>query len=67
MEWERQKTYLFNKGKEEGIIEGEHKKTIEDAKNFYANGASVELIAKSLKMTVEQVENIVMDDIKKEA
>ncbi len=67
MEWERQKTYLFNKGKEEGIATGKQEKAVEDAKNFYANGASVELIAKSLKMTVEQVENIVMDDIKKEA
>ena len=34
-------------------------KAIEDAKNFYANGASIELIAKSLKMTREQVQEIV--------
>ena len=40
---------------------------IEDAKSFYANGVSVELIAKSLQMTVEQVENIVKDTIQKEA
>ena len=59
MEWERQKTYLFNKGKQE--------KAVEAARSFYANGASVELIAKSLQMTVEQVENIVKDTIQKEA
>lgn len=35
------------------------KKAIEDARNFYANGASIELIAKSLKMTEEQVRKIV--------
>ena len=63
MTWERQRAYDYDDGKEEGKQE----KAVEDAKNFYANGASVELIAKSLQMTVEQVENIVMDDIKKEA
>ena len=63
MTWERQRAYDYDDGKEAGKQE----KAVEDAKSFYANGASVELIAKSLKMTVEQVENIVMDDIKKEA
>ncbi len=57
MEWERQKTYLFNKGKEEGS----QQKAVEAARSFYANGASIELIAKSLGMTIEQVEEIVRD------
>ena len=45
--------------KEEGILEGKQQKTIEAAKNFYANGASIELIAKSLHMTKEEVQKIV--------
>ena len=44
-----------------GIQQGEEKKAIEDAKNLYANGVSIELIAKSLKMTEEQVKEIVKD------
>ena len=54
MEWERQRTYDFDAGKEA--------KAIEDAKSFYANGASIELIAKSLNMTIEQVKEIVCDE-----
>ncbi len=46
-------------GKEEGISLGTQQKAIEDAKSFYANGASIELIAKSLNMTPEQVNEIV--------
>ena len=45
----------------EGYEDGIQQKTIEAAKNFYANGASIELIAKSLGMTVEQVQEIVKD------
>lgn len=48
-------------GIQQGIQQGEEKKSIEDARNFYANGASIELIAKSLKMTEEQVKEIVKD------
>lgn len=40
---------------------GEQRKAIEDVKSFYANGASVELIAKSMNMTIEQVQDIVKD------
>jgi hypothetical protein len=39
----------------DGIIEAR----LEAARSFYANGASIELIAKSLKMTEEQVRKIV--------
>ena len=55
MEWERQRAY----DKEEGILIGIQQKAIEDAKSFYANGASIELIAKSLHMTQEEVQKIV--------
>ena len=54
-------------GVEDGKAAGKQEKAVEDARSFYANGASVELIAKSLKMTVEQVKNIVKDTIQKEA
>ena len=39
--------------------EGREEKAIEDARSFYANGASLELIAKSLNMPLEQVKEIV--------
>ena len=55
MEWEREKTYI----REDAIEEGRQEKAIEAARSFYANGVSVELIAKSLNMTVEQVKEIV--------
>ncbi len=52
-------------GYEEGLAEGEERgaqqKAVEDARSFYANGASLELIAKSLKMTIEQVKEIVSE------
>ncbi len=51
----------------DGLEDGMQKKAVEDAKSFYANGVSVELIAKSLQMTVEQVENIVKDNVLNEA
>ena len=47
--------------REDGIQQGIQQKAIEDAKSFYANGVSIELIAKSLKMTEEQVQEIVKD------
>ena len=57
MTWERQRTYDFDEGK----LVGSQQKAIEDARSFYANGASIELIANSLKMTIEQVKEIVKD------
>ena len=42
-----------------GMQEGAQQKALELAKSFYSNGASVELIAKSLGMPVEQVERII--------
>ena len=46
-------------GMEKGLEQGKYQKAIEDARSFYANGASVELIAKSLNMTIEQIKEIV--------
>jgi predicted transposase/invertase (TIGR01784 family) len=62
MTWERQRAYDYDDGKAAGIKQ----KAEEDARSFYANGASIELIAKSLGMTIEQVEDIVKDSIQKE-
>ncbi len=77
MEWERQRAYDFESGKEAGIAIGKEagiaigkeagislgaeQKAVEAARSFYANGASIELIAKSLNMTPEQVREIVKD------
>ena len=45
--------------KREALAEGAQLKAIEAAKSFYANGVSVEIIAKALNMTQEQVLQIV--------
>lgn len=47
----------------EGEEIGAQKKTEEAAKNFYANGASIELIAKSLHMTENQVRELVKETV----
>ena len=57
MEWERQRAYDFESGKEAGA----EQKAVEAARSFYANGVSIELISKSLNMTPEQVREIVKD------
>ena len=44
---------------DERAAEGAHEATLQAAKNFYANGVSVEVIAKSLNMTEEQINEIV--------
>ena len=45
--------------KEEAFQDGQEAKAIEAAKSFYANGVSVEIIAKALNMTQEHVLQIV--------
>lgn len=42
-----------------GMQQGARQKNLEVAKSLYSNGVSVELIAKSLGMTVEQVQEII--------
>ena len=46
-------------GIEEGKTIGAQQKAEESARNFYANGVSIEIIAKSLGMSEEQVKEIV--------
>ena len=55
MTWERQRAYDLDAG----IAIGAQQKAVEAARSFYANGFSIEVIAKSLNMTEEQVEEIV--------
>ena len=50
-------------GIEIGRSEGKEEKAIEAARSFYANGDSIELIAKSLGMTIEQVKDIVTEEV----
>ena len=42
-------------------MRGEKRKEIEIVKNLYMNGASLELISKSVNMTIEQIQEIVKD------
>ena len=55
------KGYNSTEGRAQGLVEGAKKQIIEDAKSFYANGASIELIANSLKITLDEVKEIVKD------
>ena len=57
----------FAEGKAEGKNEGRSEKAVEDARSFYANGVSIELIAKSLHMTEEQVREIVNEPVEVKA
>ncbi len=61
MEWDREMAYMRAKGREEGLAEGARQNAVENARNLYANGVSLELIAKSLNMTEEQVKEIVFE------
>ena len=55
MEWERQRTYDFENGKEA--------KAIEAAVGLYENGVSIEIIAKSLKVPEERVKEIISQKV----
>ncbi len=47
--------------------EGRQEKAVEAARNLYANGVSIDIIAKSLNMTVEQVKEIVSGESEAQA
>ena len=66
--WFRQNSYDiglrdYNSGLENAEKRGMQQKAIEAAKSLYENGVSIEVIAKSLKMTIEQVQEIVKHTI----
>ena len=49
----------YNNGLKLAEMKGAHDKAVASARNLYANGISIEIIAKSLNMTQEQVSEIV--------
>ena len=51
MEWERQRTYNFENGKEAQLIES--------VLGFHENKVSIEIIAKSLNLSEEKVKKII--------
>ncbi len=55
--------YAYENGLEQGIATGAQQKAVEDARNFYTNGVSIEIIAKSLGMSEEQVKEIVSQPV----
>ena len=59
MEWKRQKAYEFRRGKEEAKLEA--------ARNLFTNGVSIELISKSLGMTIEQIKELVTESFPEKA
>ena len=55
MEWERQRTYDFENGKEAG----KEAQLIESVLGLHENKVSIEVIAKSLKLSEEKVKEII--------
>ena len=64
MNWERQRAYDFADGKQEGLIEGAKQKTVEAILGLASNEVSEETIAKSLKLTLEEVHKIIVENQK---
>ena len=67
MEWERQRVYDYEDGKaagmELGMEAGKEAKAREAAIGLFENGVSVEIIAKSLKLTEEKVREIIEQNV----
>ena len=51
-----------NEGKIEGKIEGRNETLIENAISFYKNGASLDIISKSIGISIEEVKNILIQN-----
>ena len=51
MDWEREKTYSFNRGLEQGV----QQKAVEDARNFLNEGVAPEVISRCVGLPLEQV------------
>ena len=65
MTWQQtiddEKEDAYEEGYSQGISQGASQKAVEDARNFFANGASIELIAKSLKMSESEIRELTKD------
>jgi predicted transposase/invertase (TIGR01784 family) len=48
----------FEEGKLEGMLEGERKAKLEDARNLLANGVSLEIIAKSIGLSPDEIRSL---------
>ena len=61
LEEEKEKVRIIarRQGLKEGREEGMQEKTLDAAKSFYENGVSAEIIAKSLGLTIEHVNEII--------
>ena len=60
--WDEFEKRSIEKGKAEGIAEGEAKNRIENALNLYKNGVSLDIISKSLNMDIEELKNILIQN-----
>ena len=60
--WREFEKRSIEKGKAEGIAEGEAKNRIENAINLYKNGVSLDIISKSLDMDIEELKNILIQN-----
>ena len=58
MEWERQRAYDRQAGKDEGRLEGAHLKAIESAENLIKEGVSLEVISRCTGLSLEEVEEL---------
>ena len=52
---------IMERARQEGISQGIRQNAVENARNLYANGVSINLIAKSLKMSVDEVRELARD------
>ena len=52
---------ITKRARQEGIKQGTQQKAVDAARAFFANGASIELIAKSLSMSEEEVRGLTKD------
>lgn len=46
-----------------GIQQGIQQKAIEDAKNLYLNDVPIDIISKSVGLTIEQIKEIVKEEV----
>ena len=65
MTWQQtiddEKEDAYEEGFSQGISQGARNNAVENARNLFLNGVSVELISKSLKMSEEEVRELTRD------
>ena len=53
---------MKNRARLEGVVETEARVKVETVVNFYKNGVSLDIISKSLGMSIEEVKNILIQN-----